>query len=86
MARRHVTATRKDKDGDIAHLCNPFAYWSPRPKIHAIGDVDSEEHMYFLTVGTDEVDIHVVQGPTGPYLRTDPDKTSKNNLDDLPGC
>lgn len=30
--------------------------------------------------------IRVVNGPTGKYLRTDKDSTSKNNLDDLPDC
>ena len=32
------------------------------------------------------VDIKVVQGTYHPYLRTDPDKTVRNNLDDLPSC
>ena len=39
-----------------------------------------------MKVGTAEVDIQVVQGPAGPYLRTDPGKTDRNNLDDLPDC
>ena len=33
-----------------------------------------------------EVDVVVVNGSTGRYLRTDPDKTTRNNLDDLPNC
>jgi len=32
------------------------------------------------------VDIHVVRGPNGKYLRTDPDRTSRNNLEDLLDC
>ncbi len=31
-------------------------------------------------------EIRVVNGPTGKYLRTDRDNTSRNNLDDLPDC
>ncbi|MBN4081087.1 DUF3892 domain-containing protein [Caldithrix abyssi] len=41
---------------------------------------------YFVKVGYNEVDIHVVDGPQkGKYLRTDPDETEATNLDDLPG-
>ncbi len=36
--------------------------------------------------GNQRVEIHVVKGPNGKYLRTDPDKTTKNNLLDLPDC
>lgn len=43
-------------------------------------------HSYYVKVGMRRVEIRVVNGPTGPYLRTDPDATTHNNLDDLPGC
>jgi hypothetical protein len=86
MARRKVTHSRKDEDGDITALCNPVSFWSPRLKAGAISDIESKTHQYFVRVGDQEVDIHVVDGSTGKYLRTDPDKTSTNNLDDLPDC
>lgn len=87
MADREVTQSRKDADGDILALCNPSASWSPRPKADAINDIEQRLHTYFVNLpGAGRVDIHVVQGSTGKYLRTDPDRTSDNNLDDLPDC
>lgn len=87
MARREVTRSRKDSDGDITALCKTGEAWSPRNKRDAIDDIETERHSYFVDVtGVGEVDIHVVNGPNGKYLRTDPDRTSRNNLDDLPDC
>lgn len=87
MADRQVTRSRKDRDGDILALCNPAEFWSPRQKRDAIDDIESRRHRYFVNVaGVGAIDIHVVRGPNGKYLRTDPDRTSRNNLDDLPDC
>ena len=87
MVDRQVTHSRKDRDGDILALCRPGQYWSPRLKDDAINDIESRQHSYFVDVpGAGRVDIHVVQGSTGKYLRTDPDRTSHSNLDDLPDC
>ncbi len=86
MERCQVTHTRKDADGDITALCNPGASWSPRFKDGAISDIDNKFHQYYVLVRSDRVDIHVVHESSGSYLRTDPDKTSTNNLDYLPDC
>ena len=87
MARRQVTHSRKDKDGDITALCNPGQIWSPRMKNDVISDIDNGIHSYFVSINYKEVDIHVVKHPNGKrYLRTDPDKTKTNNLDNLPDC
>ena len=86
MANRRVTASGKDADGDITALCNSAEAWSPRNKADAINDIESGTHSYYVGQGTDRVGIHVVDGSTGKYLRTDPDRTSTNNLDDLPDC
>jgi Protein of unknown function (DUF3892) len=87
MADREVTQSRKDDEGDILALCNPGASWSPRDKDDAIDDIEQGSHTYFVRVsGVGRVDIHVVDGPSGKYLRTDPDRTTHNNLDDLPDC
>ena len=40
MADRRVIRNRKDADGDITPLCNPEAWWSPRHKWDAIGDIE----------------------------------------------
>lgn len=86
MAERRVTRTRKDDDGDITALCNPGNSWSPCKKQRAIRDIELGLHSYYVRVGGAKVDIHVAQGEDGKYLRTDPDETDSNNLDDLPDC
>lgn len=86
MAKRQVTHSGKDKDGDITKLCNPGANWSSRKKADVINDIEKREHQYFVLVALREVEIHVVKGPTGKYLRTSRDNTSPNNLDYLPDC
>lgn len=84
--RRKITRSKKNSDGDILAICNQEAWWSPVTKSQAIKDIDSKTHSYYVVIGYQEVDIHVVNGKNGPYLRTDPDKTSTNNLDNLPDC
>ena len=87
MAKRYVTQTRKDRDGDITALCNPTEWWSPQMKADAINDIESGSHSYWVRWSSvKETRIDVVNGPTGKYLRTDKDATTKNNLDDLPDC
>lgn len=84
---RDVTRTGKDTDGDITKLCLPGAAWSPRLKADAINDIESGTVDYYVpwSDGT-RTKIHVVNGPTGKYLRTDKDSTTRNNLDDLEDC
>lgn len=87
MADRPVTRTRKDRDGDILALCNPQESWSPRKKNDAIRDIESRAHRYYVPWDDGRSTwIQVVNGPTGKYLRTDRDETSRNNLDDLRDC
>ena len=87
MADRRVTAAGKDKDGDITSLCNGGADWSPRSKWGAISDIEGGVHTYYVQqAGTARANVNVVHGTTGKYLRADPDKSSKNNLDNLPNC
>ena len=85
MSDRQVTRTGKDIDGDITSLCSD-SWWSPISKAQALKDIDSKTHRYFVRTGFTEADIHVVKGTTGKYLRTDPDKTTVDNLDELPDC
>jgi hypothetical protein len=87
MADRQVTATKKDDEGDILALCNADESWSPRKKADAIKDIDGKDHRYYVKKGGKEVDIHVVDHPKfGKYLRTGPDGSESNNLDELPDC
>ena len=86
MADRQVTQSRKDIDGDILALCNPGQVWSPKSKKDAIQDIVNRVHSYFVLDATGRVNIIVVNGPTGKYLRTEKDATKGNNLDELPDC
>jgi hypothetical protein len=87
MARRRVTHTGKDKDGDIVSLCSRGEWWSPRSKQAAIQDIESSTNFYFVRwQDGKETEIRVVNGGSGKYLRTDRDHTERNNLDDLPDC
>jgi hypothetical protein len=87
MAKRYVTKTGKDRDGDITKLCQPDQAWSPRLKADAISDIESGTHEYWVNwTHYPETKIRVVNGANGKYLRTDRDSTSRNNLDDLPDC
>jgi hypothetical protein len=87
MADRAVTHTGKDDEGDITALCNPGQLWSPRPKSGAISDIELRIHSYYVPWPDGKrTPIHVADGPTGKYLRTDRDNTPRNNLDDLPDC
>ncbi len=85
MSAREVTQTMKSKKGDISALCNSNTLWNPKLKSMAILEIEDNIHRYFVKIEDDEVDIHVVTDRLkGKYLRTDPDKTTSNNLDDLP--
>ena len=87
MADREVTQSMKSKKGDIIALCNSTTLWSPKIKSFAILEIEENIHRYFIKVGDDEVEIHVVNDRLkGKYLRTDPDKTTNNNLQNLPDC
>ena len=87
MADRQVTASGKDKDGDITKLCKAGEAWSSRPKADAIRDIENGLHTYFVQqAGTTRVNVNVVNGTTGKYLRSTADKSSNNNMDNLPDC
>lgn len=86
MADRAVRKTGKNLQGDITSLCDDGAPWSPRLKADAISDIANGYHTYHVPWTTGRTEIRVVQGSNGPYLRTDRDDTTRNNLDDLPDC
>jgi hypothetical protein len=84
MTDRRVTRTGKDSSGDITSLCGS---WGSQSKARAIVDIELGAHRYYTHASNGaEADVMVVNGPTGKYLRTDPDKTTADNLADLPGC
>ncbi len=87
MTDRRVRQTGKDTQGDITALCNVGEAWSPRLKADAIDDIDDIEgniHRYYVEEIAERAYVHVVNGPTGKYLRTTGDSPSGFNLGDLP--
>jgi pimeloyl-ACP methyl ester carboxylesterase len=81
---RMVTHVLRDADGDITHLCQPGAPWTPRSRADAIDDIRSGVHRYVVRgAGGRRVPIHVVDDHGG-YLRSGADAETANNLDDLP--
>lgn len=86
MTERRVTQSGKDTDGDITHLCNPGAPWSPKAKDDAIREIEGGTVTYYVKEEAPRTDVHVVNENGKKYLRTDKDKSSKNNLDNLPNC
>jgi hypothetical protein len=84
MIERKVTNTRKGEKGKIIALCNPVEWWSPRSAIEVINDIEESYYTYYVLVDGQKVLIKVMNGSVEKYLRTDPNKTTKNNLEDLP--
>lgn len=75
MAKKRIVDARADKDGDITHVrFRGNANFTPVEK--AIPMADRGEI----------ADTHVVRRDGAKtHLRTDPDRTRKNNLDDMAG-
>lgn len=83
MAKRQVTRSGKDRDGDITRLCGS---WGSTAKAQAIQEIEGGTHNYVVGSGSSEVRVLVKQGPRGKYLTTSPDGRGRNNLDNLPDC
>lgn len=81
-----MTSSSKDSSGNILALCNNGEWWSPRIASEVINDLEMKLYDYYVIVENQQVYIKVIKGNGGKYLRTDPDRTTKNNLDDLPDC
>lgn len=83
---RQVLGVVRDPAGDVLAVCDPGQPWSPRGKQDVIDDIRSGQHSYVAVWEIHRALLHVVEGSTGPYLRTSPDESTRNNLDDLPDC
>lgn len=76
---RQVKATGKDTDGDITSLKGAFGSVTTR---QAISDIEAGRARY--AVGDSE--LHVVNRQGKKHLRSAPDRSRRNNLDNLPGA
>ncbi|SEN07142.1 galactose oxidase-like domain-containing protein [Palleronia pelagia] len=83
MADRHVTHALRDTDGDILVIGNSEEGWA-RDARWAIQDLLLRRHSYFVHgTGGNRLDVIVVEAPSGHHLRTRPDISEANNLDNL---
>jgi len=84
MADRRVTRTGKDTNGNITSLCGS---WGSVTTATAIREIESGTNTYYVQDGYGRrADVHVVNGASGKYLRTDPNAICSDNLDNLPDC
>jgi hypothetical protein len=85
MVDRRVKRAGKDEDGDITSICGD---WGNVTKATAITDLTPPvTNTCFVQDGLGRrADVQVVNGPTGKYLRTDPNSNCSDNLDNLPDC
>ena len=87
MADRRVTQSGKDKDGDITKLCNLSEIWSPVSKAAAIQHIESGTHRYYTQHGSGpRAYVEVYKVGVNKHMRTDPNSTTLDNLDNLPDC
>jgi hypothetical protein len=77
----------QDRQGQLGGHTSLCGSWGSQSKSLTILDIELGTHRYYTHAsnGT-EADVEVVNGATGKYLRTDPDKTTADNLADLPDC
>lgn len=84
MIERRVTKARKDETGQVIAVGNPVEWWSPRTAEEVMNDIEESFYNYFVMLGGKKVLLKVVNGSGEKRLRTDPNETSKNKLNELP--
>jgi hypothetical protein len=83
---RRVRTTGKDHGGNITSLCHAGEWWSPRQKADAIRDIEGGNYRYYVEEQSPRTYVQVVTVAGRKHLRTTADRTSRNNLDNLPNC
>ena len=78
---RKVTATKRDRKGNIVALCNAGQGWSPRKTQDVLKDIRAGRKSYYVQELRER---HYVRALAGGRLETTADVTSRNNLDKLP--
>ena len=90
MANLQVTSVHRDNIGNTLAICGPWGINATllyTPEADAIRNIELGTHTYYVWWPDNVMTlVHVVDGSTKKYLRTDKDHTTKNNLDDLPTC
>lgn len=81
---RTIRQVIRDSDGDIVWVADPRASWSPRLVREVVADIEGGGVRYVVSTRDGTTGVHVVAGPNGHHVRTDPDSIRGNNLDHLP--
>ena len=83
MISKRVTHVQKDSDGDITYIGNP-AEWGKISKSQAINEIEGMICKYYTYEESYKSDVVVYSVSGRKHLKTNADRTSKNNLDNLP--
>ena len=77
-----IVSDTSDSDHRIDSVGGP---WGTKSELVVIAEIEAGAE-YFVEVDGDLVDVHIDERDGRQYLRTDPDKTTENNLLSLPEC
>jgi hypothetical protein len=89
IGRNARLATRAHRTGrrGLAALCNPGAAWSPRPVADVAHDIRQAGLEYFAAPpGRNATKVIAARHGSRFILRAAPDRSKRNNLQDLPPC
>lgn len=78
---RKVTATKRDRNGNIVALCNEGQSWSPRAKSDVIKDISSNRQSYYVEEAAKRSYIRVLSSSS---IESTKDEKHVNHLDRLP--
>jgi hypothetical protein len=78
-----ISGVTQDDAGRTTHVCGPGLEKTAASSVMQAMYLGQE---FFVTVDAQRVDLVVVESGDAAYLRTDPDRTKRNNLDFLPPC
>lgn len=78
---REVTNIGRDDRDRLERIAGP---WGEATVDEAVADIRSGRVRYYVGTGPDRVRVGVVNGRSGPYLRSSGDGRPGNNLGDLP--
>ena len=81
-----ITHAYRDERGVVEAVADPCAPWSPRRTLDVVRDIASGRVRYSTDGGAGRrTGVHVVRSRAyGTHIRSNPDGTAGNNLDDLP--
>lgn len=78
-----ILRVRKDDKGDILAVFTEL--YMVKTVAEVVRDIENKTATYYVQEQTPRAEVHVVTEYNGKkYIRTNADRTSKNNLDNLP--